>query len=402
MTDSAGNRPGTDDRQDTDDYEALFLTDTPMFDTRAPIEFKKGAFPHVKSLPLMTDIERAKVGTSYKRDGQEEAIKLGHRLVSGKTKDERMALWLEFAKQNPNGYLYCFRGGLRSHTTQAWLTEAGCHYPLVKGGYKAMRRFLIDRLDSICDYAVDPERKEKFYIVAGQTGAAKTDLLLKFDNTIDLEGLANHRGSAFGKRAAGQPSQIDFESKLGVEFLRQHHKAPNTPILLEDESHLIGRCALPEKLRSSMHESPIVVVEADLETRVEHSFRNYILQKLAEWEAFCAPGSDLVSLEGKPYDEVSFPGLPSAFELFAQELKKSMFNIRKRLGGVRHQELTAMLDNALAAHEAGDDSLHREWIRVLLSEYYDPQYDYLLEKRKERIVFRGNAAEVEAYLLALV
>ncbi len=387
-------RAGNAVRPDTDDYEALFLTDTPMFDTRAPIEFKKGAFPHVKSLPLMTDIERAKVGTAYKRDGQDEAIKLGHRLVSGKTKDERMAAWLEFAKQNPNGYLYCFRGGLRSHTTQAWLAEAGCHYPLVKGGYKAMRRFLIDRLDSICDYALDSEREEKFYIVAGQTGAAKTDLLLKFDNTIDLEGLANHRGSAFGKRAAGQPSQIDFESKLSVQFLRQHHKAPNQPIFLEDESHLIGRCALPEKLRSTMHKSPIVVVEADLETRVEHSFSNYILQKLAEWQAFCAPNSELVSLEGKPYD-----GESSAFELFAEELKKSMFNIRKRLGGVRHQELTAMLEAALEAHKAGDDSLHRQWIRVLLSEYYDPQYDYLLSKRAERIVFRGNAEEVEAYLL---
>ena len=375
-------------RPDTDDYEALFLTDTPMFDTRAPIEFKKGSFPHVKSLPLMTDVERAKVGTSYKRDGQEAAIKLGHRLVSGATKDERMALWLDFAKQNPNGYLYCFRGGLRSHTTQAWLAEVGCDYPLVKGGYKAMRRFLIDRLDSICDYSIDSERKEKIYIVAGQTGAAKTDLLLKFDNAIDLEGLANHRGSAFGKRAAGQPSQIDFENALSVQFLRQHHKSPNTPILLEDESHLIGRCALPEKLRSAMHKSPIVVVEADLETRVEHSFRNYILQKLAEWEAFCT--------------EEASTEKPRAFELFAQELRKSMFNIRKRLGGVRHQELTTMLDSALAAHEAGDNSLHREWIRVLLREYYDPQYDYLLEKRKDRIVFRGSAMEVEAYLQALV
>lgn len=383
-------------RPDTDDYEALFLTDTPMFDTRAPIEFKKGAFPYVQSLPLMTDIERAKVGTSYKRDGQEAAIKLGHRLVSGDTKDERMALWIAFVKQNPNGYLYCFRGGLRSHTTQAWLEEAGYHYPLVKGGYKAMRRFLIDRLDSICEYATNPERQEKFYIVAGQTGAAKTDLLLKFDNTIDLEGLANHRGSAFGKRAAGQPSQIDFENSLSINFLRQHHKAPNCPILLEDESHLIGRCALPERLRTAMHASPIIVVEADLETRVEHSFRNYILQKLAEWEAFCAPGSDRVSLEGKPVDREL-----SAFELFAQELQKSMFNIRKRLGGVRHQELTTMLDNALEAHEKGDNSLHREWIRVLLSEYYDPQYDYLLAKRKERIIFRGSAAEVEAYIQAL-
>ena len=383
-------------RQDTDDYEALFLTDTAMFDTRAPIEFKKGAFPHVKSLPLMTDIERAKVGTSYKRDGQEAAITLGHRLVSGKTKDERMALWLEFAKKNPNGYLYCFRGGLRSHTTQAWLAEAGCDYPLVKGGYKAMRRFLIDRLESICDYAADPQRNEKFYIVAGQTGAAKTDLLLTFDNAIDLEGIANHRGSAFGKRAAGQPSQIDFENKLSIDLLRLHHKAPDRPILLEDESHLIGRSALPTKLRSVMHESPMVVVEASLESRVEHSFNNYILQKLAEWEAFCTYDSKIISLEGKSYS-----GDLSAFELFSEELKKSMSNIRKRLGGVRYQELTVMLDNALEAHKAGDNSLHRNWIRVLLSEYYDPQYDYLLEQRKERIVFRGNAAEVEAYLKAL-
>jgi tRNA 2-selenouridine synthase len=379
-------RPDTDARLDTDDYEALFLDDTPMFDTRAPIEFKKGAFPHTVSLPLMTDIERAKVGTSYKRDGQEAAIKLGHRLVSGKTKDERMALWLDFANKNPNGYLYCFRGGLRSHTTQAWLAEAGCHYPLVKGGYKAMRRFLIDRLDSICEAAVDTSQLEKFYIVAGQTGAAKTDLLLKFDNTIDLEGLANHRGSAFGKRAAGQPSQIDFENNMGVQFLRQHHKSPNTPIFLEDESHLIGRCAMPLKLRSAMHESPIVVVEADLESRVEHSFCNYILQKLAEWQEWV--------VIHKPEK--------SAFELFAEELQKSMFNIRKRLGGVRHQHLTTLLDDALSAHEAGDDSQHREWIRVLLKEYYDPQYDYLLEQRKDRIVFRGNSEEVEAYLMSLI
>lgn len=380
--------PTIDVRPDTDDYESLFLNDTPMFDTRAPIEFKKGAFLHTLSLPLMTDIERAKVGTCYKRDGQDAAIKLGHRLVSGKTKQARMALWLDFANKNPNGYLYCFRGGLRSHTTQAWLAEAGCHYPLVKGGYKAMRRFLIDRLDAICDAAVNAQQEEKFYIVAGQTGAAKTDLLLKFNNSIDLEGIANHRGSAFGKRAAGQPSQIDFENHLAVQFLRQHHKSPSTPIFLEDESHLIGRCAMPLKLRSAMHESPIVVVEADLESRVEHSFRNYILQKLSEWQEWVAVQAD---------DEIE---KKSAFELFAEELQKSMFNIRKRLGGVRHQQLTLLLNHALVAHKAGDDSLHREWIRILLNEYYDPQYDYLLAQRKERIAFRGNARAVEEYLFS--
>ena len=112
----------------------------------------------------------------------------------------------------------------------------------------------------------------------------------------------------------------------------------------------------------------MVVVEADLASRVEHSFSNYILQKLAEWEEFSADDSKIISLEGKPYD-----GDMTAFELFSEELKKSMFNIRKRLGGVRYQELTVMLDNALNAHKSGDNSLHREWIRVLLSEYYDPQ-----------------------------
>lgn len=373
---------GLNKRPDTDDYEALFLTDTPMFDTRAPIEFNKGAFPHVVGLPLMTDAEREKVGTCYKQQGQEAAIVLGHQLVSGKTKDERMALWLDFARNNPDGYLYCFRGGLRSHTTQAWLAEAGVDYPLVKGGYKAMRRFLIDRLDSICHAVSDADKPEKFILLAGQTGAAKTDLLEHIDNSIDLEGLAHHRGSAFGKRAAGQPTQINFENSVSIAFLRQHHKKPSAPIILEDEGHLIGRCALPPTLRNTMLEAPMVVVEASLEQRIEHSFRNYILQKLAEWQAFCD-------------DE------QQAFDNFADELRKSMYNIRKRLGGVRYQEFSTMLENAITAHKGGDNSEHRVWIRGLLNEYYDPQYDFHLERRKERIIFRGDADEVQAYFSQL-
>lgn len=383
MTTSASQKIGA--RPDIDDYEAIFLNDTPMFDTRAPIEFNKGAFPHTLSLPLMSDIERAKVGTCYKRDGQEAAIALGHRLVAGDIKQARLQAWLAFAQQNPDGYMYCFRGGLRSHTTQKWLADVGCHYPLVKGGYKAMRRFLIDKIDDICARAINPECAESFVIMGGQTGAAKTDLLLKLPNAIDLEGLANHRGSAFGKRATAQPSQINFENDLAIQFLRQHHRAPHTPILLEDESYLIGRCALPKTLRSAMLESPIVVVEADLEQRVEHSFRNYILHKLAEWQDFCsAPNNEC-----------------NAFDKFAQELRQSLLNIRKRLGGERYQELSTLLNQALSAHEAGDNNLHREWIRHLLYDYYDPQYNAHLHKRKERIVFRGNSSEIEDYLRSL-
>ena len=95
----------------------------------------------------MSDDERAQVGICYKQQGQEAAIELGHQLVSGELKAQRLAQWADFAEQHPQGYLYCFRGGLRSQTVQRWLREAGIDYPLVIGGYKAMRRFLLEELE---------------------------------------------------------------------------------------------------------------------------------------------------------------------------------------------------------------------------------------------------------------
>ena len=130
-------------RPDTNDYRALFLRPTPMMDMRAPAEFVHGAFPSALSLPLMSDEERAQVGICYKQQGQDAAITLGHQLVYGELKAQRLAQWTAFARQHPHGYLYCFRGGLRSQTVQRWLHEEGIDYPLVTGGYKAMRRFLL-------------------------------------------------------------------------------------------------------------------------------------------------------------------------------------------------------------------------------------------------------------------
>ena len=131
-------------RPDTDDYRALFLADSPLMDMRAPAEFSHGAFPGAVSLPLMTDEERAQVGLCYKQQGQAAAIELGLQLVAGQLREERMAQWVEFAHEHPGGYLYCFRGGLRSQTVQQWLRDQGIDYPLVKGGYKAMRRFRLN------------------------------------------------------------------------------------------------------------------------------------------------------------------------------------------------------------------------------------------------------------------
>ncbi len=362
-------------RSDTDQFLQLFLQDTPFIDTRAPIEFAKGSFPGAVNLPLMLDDERARVGTCYKQKGQQAAIELGHQLVHGEVKTQRVQAWTDFAKAHPGGYLYCFRGGLRSQICTQWMREAGHPYPRITGGYKAMRRFLLDQMEMIC-------QKAKFVVLAGRTGCAKTDLLLEHPHHLDLEGLANHRGSAFGKRVGGQPSQIDFENRVAVALLRLWHKDPGRPILVEDESFLIGRCALPEPLRLAMEESEVVLLETSNEQRVEHSFRNYILHNLADWQ-----------------DEL---GPEAGFNAFAEELRQSLGKIRRRLGDLRYRELSDQLETGLAAHQGGDDSAHKHWIRTLLLDYYDPMYGYQLEKKQSRLVFTGSPDQVLDYLDATI
>lgn len=358
--------------RDTADYASLFLADAPMIDTRAPAEFARGSFPTAQSLPLMTDDERARVGTCYKQRGQQAAIELGHQLVCGDIKQQRIDAWLDFARQNARGYLYCWRGGLRSQICQQWMREAGCDYPRVQGGYKAMRRFLIDTLESEC-------AQREFVIVGGHTGAAKTALLKKLPNSIDLEGLARHRGSAFGKRPGGQPPQISFENAVAIELLKQAFRFPNQPTVLEDESHLIGQRYLPQCLRDAMQRAPLVLLESDLPSRVEHTFHNYILDAMRERQ--------------KCY------GQEQGFVQFSEYLRQSLFNLRRRLGGVRYAELQKLLESALERHGRGDADSHRQWIEILLRDYYDPMYSYQLRQKQARRVFAGDANAVLDFLI---
>lgn len=363
-------------RPDTDNYRDIFLNDIPVMDTRAPIEFAKGAFPSSVSLPLMTDNEREQVGTCYKQKGQDEAIKLGHQLVQGQIKAERLKRWLAFAEQNPSGYLYCWRGGLRSQTVQSWMQDSGCAYPRVKGGYKAMRTWLLSQFEQLCT-------RLPMTVLAGKTGCNKTGLLNRLDNSIDLEGLANHLGSAFGKRPSGQPSQLNFENALAVKMLKAEQYLSTHPgqrMVFEDESLLIGRCSLPHMFRQALDASPVVLLEVDLEARIEHTYRNYILVKLFEWQ-----------------QEV---GEADAFQYFSDDLTRSLERVQKRLGGVRFKDISHQLTDALKQHAAGDPEHHKSWIASLLTEYYDPMYEYQLAKKQHRIAFRGLSDEVNEYLLS--
>lgn len=359
-------------RDNCTDYRDLFLHDRPLMDTRAPVEFLKGAFPGVINLPLMTDIERQKVGTCYKQQGQQAAIELGHQLVSGQTKAERIEAWAAFAKANPEGYLYCFRGGLRSQIVQQWLkSEAGIDYPRVVGGYKAMRTFLLQSTDgaiAACD----------FVLVGGMTGTGKTEVLSQLGNSLDLEAHANHRGSSFGKRASAQPSQIDFENALAIDLLKRR-AAGQQQFVLEDEARLIGRCSLPLPLHQAMQHYPLVWLEDSVANRVERILQAYVVELCAEF----------VALQGEQ----------EGFSAFAARLRESLANITRRLGGERYQRLAAIMDQALQEQQAdGQVDTHRGWIEALLVEYYDPMYVFQRESKSGRIEFAGEQEAVVQYL----
>ena len=363
-------------RLDSSTFEQLFLEDRPLIDTRAPIEFQRGSFPSAVNIPLMTDDEREQVGICYKEQGEQAAVALGHELVSDTAKEKRIAAWIEQVKRQENAALFCFRGGLRSQTVQSWLATSGYQVPVVNGGYKALRSYLLASLEECVSQL-------NLIVIGGRTGVAKTALLNQAYDTlscpvVDLEGLAHHRGSAFGKRAESQPTQINFENHIAIELLKLR-ACGHQQMIMEDESRLIGRCALPLTLQEKLREAPLVILEASLEDRVHHSWENYILSNYREQVTLCNS------------DEF-------AFTAFADSLKLSLGNIRKRLGGARHQELAKVLEAALLAHQQGDPEPHKQWIEVLLRDYYDPMYDYQLKSKQRHVVFRGNFTEVLEFL----
>lgn len=348
----------------TADFAGLFLGDVPLMDVRAPVEFAQGAFPRSENLPLLDDRQRELIGIEYKQHGQDAAIALGLRLATPDIRAQRIAAWQDFARRHPEGVLYCFRGGLRSRTTQQWLHETGVTLPLVEGGYKALRRFLLETLEQRC-------ARQRLILVSGRTGTGKTDLLLQLPHALDLEGLARHRGSTFGYTVLPQPSQIDFENAFAIGLLKHAHRHADSQLFLEDESRLIGRIALPPVLQQAMKQAPLIVLEATLEEREGRVVRDYIQRQREHYQQ--AYG---VEAAGR----------------FADFVLCNLDRIKSRLGGERHQQLREEWQQALAAFEAsGDVDGFRPGIRRLLVEYYDPMYDYQLSQRAGRILMRGDA-----------
>ncbi|SFQ39271.1 tRNA 2-selenouridine(34) synthase MnmH [Hymenobacter arizonensis] len=304
------------------EFEALPY---PILDVRAPIEFAQGHIPGALNLPLFTDEERARIGTTYKQVSQERAVHLGLEFFGPKMSE--MVKQAQKLAQGKEVRLHCWRGGMRSGAV-LWLLElAGFKVHLLDKGYKEYRRTVLASF----------ETPRNWRVLGGLTGSGKTDVLHTLaavphnQPVLDLEGLAHHKGSAFGAIGQpAQPTQEQFENNLAAALMTLPTAAP---VWVEDESRQIGRLTIPPALFGQLRTAPRWVLEVPRAARVA---------KLAAEYGAEAPA----------------------------ELAAAIERLHKRLGGLATQQ-------ALAAVEAGDFPLMVE----LVLDYYDKTYTYGLTPR---------------------
>lgn len=299
-------------------------------DVRSEGEFNYGHILHATNLPLFNNEERKVVGTSYKQHGKNEAVLLGLDIVG-----QKMSGFVRYVqplvKEN-KVFVHCWRGGMRSGS-MAWLLNLfGYDVYVLKGGYKAYRHYVLDGL----------AKKYKYVVIGGRTGSGKTKVLAKLkqlgEQVVDLEKLANHKGSAFG--ALGQqkqPSTEHFENLLAEE-LRQYDASRR--VWLEDESKTIGKVFLDLNFWNYLRLSPLFVIELPVPVRVESLAMEY-----------------------------------GGFS--AEELKGSFDNIVRRLGNEQWKNATAAIDEGNI----------KQAVEIALR-YYDKAYDKGIAMKETKEVYR--------------
>jgi tRNA 2-selenouridine synthase len=301
----------------------------PVIDVRSPSEFSTGHIPGAYNIPLFDDKEREAVGISYKREGRIRAILAGLKL-SGPAMHLKLEQALKISKQG-RLLVHCWRGGMRSEA-MAWLFSlGGIETEILEGGYKSYRHFVLENLFV----------NRKMIILGGFTGSGKTHILKHLQNSghqvIDLEGLANHKGSAFGSLGQDpQPSSEHFANMLFDKWKMTDHRHT---VWLEDESRNIGTVFMPEEFYLNMQRNPSIILLMDIKTRLPRLIEEYSCY--------------------------------SAGELIA-----SVMRISKRLGGGRTNE-------AVDAINRGDFA---KAIEITL-DYYDRAYLYGLKRKEAKDVF---------------
>jgi tRNA 2-selenouridine synthase len=296
----------------------------PVADVRSPGEFNYGHIPGAVNIPLFDDRERAIVGTIYKNEGRIKAILKGVDLASA-AMSARLEKGLEVAADGKL-LVHCWRGGMRSEAMAFLFSMGDIHTEVLEGGYKAYRNYILEELAG----------KRRYFILGGLTGSGKTELLkyLKENagqQAVDLEGLACHKGSAFG--SIGQPPQPTSEHFANLLHKELSANDGAQIIWLEDESKNIGTVFMPDGFFKNMREAPVVAIIMDVKTRMPRLLREY-------------------SRHSK------------------EELVRSVMKISKRLGGDKTRE-------SIESIESGDFT---KAIEITLG-YYDKTYLYGLKQR---------------------
>ncbi len=305
---------------------------TLIFDVRTPAEFEKGHIPGAINLPLFSNEERVEVGTTYKQVGRRPAIMLGLDLIGPKM--SKLVHQVEVLAGSPKKakpfVIHCWRGGMRSGSL-GWLLDLyGFDVSVLDGGYKAYRAWVRSQF----------ERDLGLIVIGGHTGSGKTLLLegLKEagESVVDLEGLANHRGSAFGSLGLpDQPTQQQFENNLAQVLSNMD----DSKIWIEDEGRTVGNCKVPNAIFDGIRDAKVIFIEKSVEARLDF----------------------LVEI----YGEASVLHLAERFE-----------NIQRRIGSER-------LGIALKKLKDGDI---RGAAEIALA-YYDKSYTYGLSKRNQDNVY---------------
>ncbi|MGL5081809.1 MAG: tRNA 2-selenouridine(34) synthase MnmH [Microcoleaceae cyanobacterium] len=328
--------------------EDFFRQTTPILDVRSPAEYILGHVPDALCFPLFTDQERVQVGTCYKLQGRNQAVELGFE-IAGPKFAQFIAQAQELAPER-RIRLYCWRGGMRSEAVGWVLEMAGFQVSLLQGGYKAFRHWGQSLF----------EQPQNIIILGGMTGTGKTEVLQALkklgEQTLDLEALANHRGSSYG--ALGQPPQPTNEQFWNLITVQWSQLDRQRPVWIEAESKRIGLCRIPESLFLRMEQAPVAEIQR--------------------------PRAERLNLLVKVYGEFT-----------VEDLVKATERIRKRLGGLNTQIAVELLNqgNLLEAFD-------------LILQYYDKTYSYDLKRRSVPIypinVEQCNASEVAQQLQALI
>lgn len=304
-------------------FELTSLIDpAPGFDTvidvRSPAEYAEDHVPGAISLPVLSNEERATVGTMYVQDSAFNARKIGAALVA-----RNAAAHIEGPLAEKDGgwqpLVYCWRGGQRSGSFASILSQIGWRADTIVGGYQSYRRLVVQRL-------YEDAFPARVILLDGNTGTGKTALLhLLADRgvqMIDLEGLANHRGSALGGQGE-QPSQKGFETRLASELAKLDS---DRPVVIEAESSKVGRLNIPSRVFQAMKSATRVQIAAPVAERASFLTRVYadVMSDLSEIETRL----DLLRrLQG--HDKVDhWKGLAAAgeFQMLAEELIRDHYD----------------------------------------------------------------------------